>query len=50
MRWSRAGAHALLRVRAVLLNREFDARVRRPHPRVSTRRISWPWQAPSPAS
>ena len=49
MRWSRAGAHALLQVRAALLNGEFDARVRRWHPWVGTRRISWPWQVPSQA-
>ncbi|MGI9024631.1 MAG: ISKra4 family transposase [Burkholderiaceae bacterium] len=47
MRWTREGAHALLQVRAALLNGELEARVRRWYPWVGGRRISWPWQMPS---
>ena len=47
MRWSREGAHCLLQVRAAVLNGELDARARRWHQWVGTRRISWPWMMPS---
>ena len=42
MRWTRAGAHAVLQVRAAILNDEFEARASAMHPWIGKRRITWP--------
>jgi hypothetical protein len=46
MRWSRAGAHGLVQVRAALLNRELDDLAERNSPWIGKHRVSWSWPRP----
>lgn len=47
MRWSRLGAHSVVKLRVALLNLEFHELAQRQFPWIGQRRVTWPWQKAS---